>query len=112
MTRWVGKYPDARFFNQPQIKGPLRRILAKADFDSVGDYNLMVPIKQLGDYLVAYTQVKYADPDESLSLAYGLKDNAVYVVLQKGEERRKFSTKNNEFNLPDEVLEELGIKND
>jgi hypothetical protein len=35
---------------------------------------------------------------------------AVYVVFQKGEERRKFSTKNNEFNLPDEVLEELGLK--
>ena len=39
MTRWVGKYPDAKFFAQPQIKGPLRRILTKADYDSIGDYN-------------------------------------------------------------------------
>jgi len=110
MTHWVGKYPDAKFFNQPQIKAPLHRILTKADFDAVRDYNLMVPIKRVGDYLVAYTSVKYSDPVESLSLAFGLKDNAVYVVFQKGEERRKFSTKNNEFNLPDEVLEELGLK--
>ena len=109
MTRWIGKYPDSRFFTQPQIKTPLRRILTKKDFDAIGDYNLMVPIKRVGDYLVAYSQIKYADPDESLSLAYGLKDNAVYVVFQKGEERRKFSTKNNEFNLPDDVLEELGL---
>jgi hypothetical protein len=26
------------------------------------------------------------------------------------EEHRKFSTKNNEFNLPDEVLDEIGLK--
>src|SRR6185503_10339324 len=55
MTRWVGKYPDAKFFAQPQIKGPLRRILTKADFDSIGDYNLMIPIKRVGDYLVTYS---------------------------------------------------------
>ena len=110
MTRWVGKYPDAKFFAQPQIRGPLRRILTKADYDSIGDYNLMIPIKRVGDYLVTYSTIKYSDPQENLSLAYGLKDNAVYVVFVKGDEHRKFSTKNNEFNLPDDVLEELGLK--
>lgn len=110
MTRWVGKYPDAKFFAQPQIKGPLRRILTKADYASISDYNLMIPIKKVGDYLVTYATIKYADPLESLSVAYGLKDNAVYVVFLKGEQHRKFSTKNNEFNLPDDVLEELGLK--
>jgi len=110
MAKWAGKYPDAKFFNQPQIRGPLRRILTKADYDSVGYYNLMVPIKRVGDYLVTYASIKYSDPLESLSLAFGIKDNAVYVVFQKGEEHRKFSTKNNEFNLPDDVLEELGLK--
>ena len=110
MARWAGKYPDAKFFNQPQIKTPLRRILTKADYDSIGDYNLMVPIKRVGDYLVTFSTIKYSDPQENLSLAYNLKDNAVYVVFQKGEDHRKFSTKNNEFNLPDDVLEELGLK--
>jgi hypothetical protein len=110
MAKWAGKYPDAKFFSQPQIRVPLRRILTKADYDSVGYYNLMVPIKKVGDYLVTYASIKYSDPLESLSLAYGLKDNAVYVVFQKGEGHRKFSTKNNEFKLPDEVLEELGLK--
>jgi hypothetical protein len=110
MTRWVGKYPDAKFFAQPQIKGPLRRILTKADYDSIGDYNLMIPIKKVGDYLVTYSTIKYSDPQENLSLAYGLKDNAVYVVFVKDDQHRKFSTKNNEFNLPDDVLEELGLK--
>ena len=110
MARWAGKYPDAKFFSQPQIKTPLRRILTKRDFDSITDYNLMVPIKRVGDYLVTYASIKYSDPQESLSLAYGLNDNAVYVVFQKGDEHRKFSTKNNEFKLPDEVLEELGLK--
>jgi hypothetical protein len=110
MAKWAGKYPDAKFFNQPQIKGPLRRILTKADYESVNYYNLMVPIKRIGDYLVTYASIKYSDPLESMSLAFSLKDNAVYVVFQKGEEHRKFSTKNNEFNLPDDVLEELGLK--
>ena len=112
MASWAGKYPDAKFFNQAQIKGPLRRILTKADYDSIGDYNLMVPIKRVGDYLVTYASIKYSDPNESLSLAFGLKDNAVYVVFQKGEQNRKFSTKNKEFNLPDDVLEELGLKDE
>jgi len=62
MAKWVGKYPDPKFFNQPQIRIPLRRSLRKADYDSVG------------------------------------------------EQHRKFSTKNNEFNLPHEVLDELGLK--
>ena len=110
MTRWAGKYPDAKFFAQPQVKGPLRRILTKTDYDSIGDYNLMIPIKRIGDYLVTYATMKYSDPQENLTLAYGLKDNAVYVVFSKGDEHRKFSTKNNEFNLPDDVLEELGLK--
>ena len=110
MARWTGRYPDAKFFNQPQIRAPLRRILPKADYDSVSYYNLMVPIKRVGDYLVTYASIKYSDPLESMSLAFGLKDNSVYVVFQKGEEHRKSSTKNNDFNLPDEVLEELGLK--
>jgi hypothetical protein len=112
MTKWIGKYPDGKFFNQPQIKAPLRRILSKADYESIGDYNLMVPIKRVGDYLLTYASIKYSDPLESLNLAYNLKDNAVYVVFWKGEQHRKFSTKNNEFDLPDEVLEELGLKDE
>jgi len=111
MARWIGKYPDAKFFNQPQIKGPLRRILTRDDYESITDYNLMIPIKRVGDYLVAYTSIKYSlETVDSLTLAYGLKDSAVYVVFQKGDKIRKFSTKNNEFNLPDGLLEELGLK--
>ena len=110
MAKWAGKYPDPKFFAQPQIKGPLRRILTKADYDSIGDYNLMAPIKRVGDYLVTFSTIKYSDPQEDLSLAYSLKDNAVYIVFSKADQHRKFSTKNNEFNLPDDVLEELGLK--
>ena len=110
MTRWTGKYPDAKFLAQPQIKGPLRRILSKADYNSIADYNLIIPIRRIGDYLVIYSTIKYSEPQENLALAYGLKDNAVFVVFWKGEQHRKFSTKNNEFNLPDDVLEELGLK--
>lgn len=110
MTKWVGKYPDARFFNQPLIKNPLRRLLSKADYDSIGYYNLMIPIKRFGDYLVTYAVIKYSDPQETLSLAFDLKDGAVYVIFWEGEQHRKFSTKDNQFNLPDEVLKEIGLK--
>jgi len=110
MTKWVDKYPDKKFFAQPQIKEPLRRILSKADFDSIADYNLMIPIRKVGDYLVTYSTIKYSEPQENMSIAYGLKDNAVYIVFSQGDQHRKFSTKNNEFNLPDDVLQELGLK--
>lgn len=110
MARWVGKYPDSKFVTQPQIARPLRRILTKADYDSIRDYNLMIPIKRVGDYLVTYATMKYSDPLEALSLAFNLKTNAVYVVFAKGEGHRKFSTTNNQFRLPDDVLEELGLK--
>ena len=110
MARWAGKYPDARFFAQPQIKGPLRRILSKADYNSIADYNLMTPIKRVDDYLVTFLNIKYTEPQESLGLAYGLKDNSIYVVFWIGDKHRKFSTTNNEFNLPDDVLEVLGLK--
>ena len=113
MTQWAGKYPDRKFFNQPLIRNPLRRILSKEDFASIGDYNLMIPIKRVGDYLLTHATMKYSMPNESLELAFSLKDNAVYIVFWKGDDNpthRKFSTKNNQFNLPDEVLEELGLK--
>ena len=88
----------------------MRRILSKADYDSIRDYNLMTPIVRVGDYLVTNANMKYSDPLENLNVAYNLKDKSVYVVFWKGEEHRKFSTRNNEFNLPDPVLEELGLK--
>jgi hypothetical protein len=113
MTRWVGKYPDRKFYNQPLIRNPLRRILSKEDFASIDDHNLVIPIKRVGDYLLVSATIKYSTPRESLDLAFNLKDNAVYIVFWKGDDNpthRKFSTKNNQFNLPDEVLEELGLK--
>lgn len=110
MTKWVGKYPDAKFFNQPPIKSPLRRLLSKADYDSIGDYNLMIPIKRFGNYLVTYAVIKYADPQETLSLVFDLKDGAVHIIFWEGEQHRKFSTKDSQFHLPDEVLKEIGLK--
>lgn len=109
MNIWAGKYPDAKFFNQPLIKNSLRRILSKDDYDSIANYNLMTPIVRIGEHLVAHREVKYAEPRESLWLALSLKDGAVYIVFWTGEEHRKFSTNNNQFNLPEEVLTELGL---
>jgi hypothetical protein len=110
MSKWAGKYPDAKFFNQPSIRTPLRQILTKKDYASINDFNLMTPIERVGDYLVTNASVKYSDPLETLNLAFSLKDKAVYVVFWTGETHRKFSTKNNQFNLPDEVFRELGLK--
>ena len=110
MAKWVGKYPDDKFFNQPALRNSLRRILSKTDYDSIRDFNLMTPIVRVGDYLVTNANMKYSDPLENLNVAYNLKDKSIYVVFWKGEEHRKFSTRNNEFNLPEAVLEELGLK--
>jgi hypothetical protein len=110
MAKWVGKYPDAKFFNQPLIKKPLRRILSKADYDSIGSYNLMVPIKRIEDYLVTASTIKYSDLQEDLHLVFNLKDGAVYIIFWKEKQHRKFSTKDNQFNLPDEVLIEIGLE--
>jgi len=109
MANWAGKYPDDKFFDHPLIKSPLRRILSKADYASIRDYNLMTPIRRVGDYLVAYSEIKYSDPQKTLSLAFDLGDGAVYIVFREGEEHREFSTEGNRFNLPKEVLEELGL---
>ena len=111
METWVGKYPDKKFFNQPAIRIPLRRILSKSDYASITrDYNMIVPIKRVGDYLLTYSFIKYSNPEESFSLAFSLNDQAVYAVFSKAEQHRKFSTKNNQFDLPEEVLKELGLK--
>ena len=110
MEKWAGKYPDAKFFIQPLIRTPLRRILSKADYDSIKYYNLMTPIQKIGDYLVTHSEVKYSDPLDSFSLAFSLKDGSVYIVFWEGEKHRKFSSRKNEFNLPDEVLKEMGLK--
>jgi hypothetical protein len=110
MARWAGKYPDEKFFNQSLVRRPLHRILSKEDYESIGDYNLTIPIKRVGDYLVTDAQVKYHDPLKTLSVAFNLKDGAVYVVFWEGEQHRKFSTRGNQFDLPDAVLEEMGLK--
>ena len=112
MAKWAGKYPDAKFFSQPLIRTPLRRILSKADYNSIRYYNLMGEIQRVGDYLMTNSSVKYSDPPDSFSLAFNLKDGAVYIVFWVGEKHRKFSTRNNQFDLPDEVLKKLGLKED
>ena len=110
MAKWTGKYPDAKFFSQPLIRTPLRRILSKADYNSIRYYNLMGQIQRVGDYLVTNSSVKYSDPPDSFSLVFSLKDGSVYIVFWEGEKHRKFSTRNNQFDLPHEVLKEMGLK--
>lgn len=110
MVRWAGKYPDEKFFNQPLVRRPLRRILSKEEYESIGSYNLMIPIKKVGDYLVTWAHIKYSDPLNTLSVAFHLKDGAVYAVFWEGEQHREFSTKGNQFDLPEAVLEAMGLK--
>lgn len=70
----------------------------------------MIPIKRVGDCLVTHASIKYSDPLDTLDVVFNLKDKSVYVVFWTGEQHRKFSTKNNQFDLPDDVLEEIGLK--
>jgi hypothetical protein len=58
---------------------------------------------------VTWSQVKYSDPLRSLSVAFSLKDGALYTVFWEGERRREFSTGGNQFDLPEAVQKEMGL---
>lgn len=95
----------ADFFTLPEVRTPLKRLLAPADFLLVTKtYSVGSPLKLMGDFLATTMCRPHNCGDERAGLAINLNTGHMYVRMAKGTKERwipagKSST------LPKEVLD-------
>lgn len=125
LKKWVGKYPidfdghpnpdthppSKNFFELPQIRQPLMKILKKEDFDKLTkDDWLIQPIELIADYLIIERCRPHFCPNEQVVLAVNLQSGSIHVGFWKeyGEigsgKRQWFSTQGRHTDLPKEIL--------
>src|SRR5262249_40441252 len=115
LRKWIGKGPfdseylkqedrppSKNFFEVPQIRQSLMKLLKKEDFEklTLTDWNPR-PIELITDYLVVTMCKAHACPDEHVILAINMQSGSMHIgfweknnVLSSGKERW-FSTKGN-----------------
>jgi hypothetical protein len=115
LKSWVGKYPTERkgrlttsFFAEPDIRGPLARLLNRADLNLLTkEYGVEAPIKQFGDYLAVKVCRQHNCDEEQAALAINLRTGDVYVRMKDGDKVRWFASKGTAKDLPADVREYL-----
>lgn len=113
LRSWAGKYPSETkgksFFDLPQIRTPLLRLLKRPDFNLLTkQYSVEAPIKEMGDYLGAKVCKPHDCGDKQAGFVINLNTGDVFVRMQAGENVRWFASKGKETDLPQEVREFLG----
>lgn len=99
----------ADFFALPEIRTPLRRLLAPADFNLVTKtYSVGSPLKLMGDFLATSMCRPHNCGDERAGLAINLSTGAMYVGMQKGSKERWIVSAGKASDLPKEVQTYIG----
>jgi hypothetical protein len=112
LKAWEGKYPTEkkgrvtrRFFNEPEVRTSLAKLLTKEDFDLLTkEYAVETPVMLSGDYLT----VKVCKPHmcfEWGAFAINLATGVIYVRMATDESSKWFSSKGNQSDLPRSVRE-------
>ena len=115
LQSWAGKYPThrtgrvvRRFFQLPEIRRPLSRLLSRKDFNLLTSaYGVETPIKQLGNFLAVKVCRPHACDTDQAGFAINLRTGFVYVRMQEGQTIRWFSTRDTHRELPQNVQEYL-----
>ena len=115
LRSWAGKYPTyqkgrltTNFFNLPEIKRPLLRLLSRRDFNLLTrEYSIESPIEQIGNYLAVKVCRPHACDSDNAGFAINLRDGTIYVKMQAGENTRWFASRGMYTNLPQSVLDIL-----
>jgi hypothetical protein len=115
LRSWAGKYPTdkkgtvtTRFFNLPEIRTPLLRLLSRTDFNLLTkEYQVETPVKQIGDYLTVKVCRPHNCDEEPGAFAINLRTGRIYVRMKNGQKVRWFASKGDHKDLPQEVQDYL-----
>jgi hypothetical protein len=115
LRSWTGKYPTqrqgkvtTRFFQLPQIRQPLSRLLSRKDFNLLTrQYEVETPIKEIGDFLVVKVCRAHNCSEEQAGFAINLISGTIYVRMYANDETRWFGSKGQYTDAPQEVREYL-----
>jgi hypothetical protein len=113
LKSWAGKYPTERkgrvttsFFRLPEIRRPLLRLLSRTDYNLLTrDYRVEVPIKLIGNYLAVKDCLPHACDTNNAGFVINLRDGSIYVRMYAAATARWFSSKGQQTDLPESVLE-------
>jgi|SRR5215213_9718482 len=115
LRSWAGKYPTERtgrvtrsFFRLAPVQAPLARTLSRKDFNLLTRvYKVETPIKELGDYLAVKVCMPHDCGESQAGFAINLRTGSVYVKMKEGDDVRRFASKGNYTDLPQDVQDYL-----
>jgi len=113
LTNWVRAYPDKRFFDAPQIKKPLKKMLTPEQWKRLTEtYSTMSQIQLIQGHLVAECCLPHDCPAEHAMLVIDLKRNRFHVGFYCGYYQQKttiewISSEGEFYDLPKEVQDEF-----
>jgi hypothetical protein len=116
LKTWVGKYPTdsdrkpvRRFFDLPEVRGPLQKLLDKQDLQRLTkEYGVETPIELIDNYLVIHVCKPHDCDTENATLAINLDNGAIHVGIWDGKDKRWHSSSGSDKDLPKKVQESIG----
>ena len=112
LTNWVRAYPDQRFFNAPEIKKPLKKMLTPDQWKRLTEtYSVMSQIQLIQDNLVAECCMPHDCPGENAMLVIDLKRMRFYVGFYDYHQQKTtivwISSEGEFYDLPKAVQDEF-----
>lgn len=120
LKEWTGRYPTRNFgnrnkpnfFEMPQIKKRLQNILSSADFEAITiEYGVESPIELIDNFLFISRCKPHDCGENNASIAVGLNDGSILVVLTQSSDavfnsntKRCFALNSSLEKLPENIL--------
>jgi len=113
LTNWVRHYPDQKFFNVPEVKKHLKKMLTPDQLKRLTEtYATVVPIQLIQDHLIIECFLPHDVPAENAMLVIDLKRQRYHVGFYRGYYQQKttiewISSDGEFYDLPKEIQEEF-----
>ena len=116
LKTWVGKYPTdseskpvRRFFDLPEVRGPLQKLLDKQDLQRLTkEYEVETPIELIDNYLFIHVCKPHNCDGENATLAINIDDGAIHVGMWDGKDKKWQSSSGSYKDLPKKIQESIG----
>jgi len=118
LLSWVGKYPSEQIggsgsvlLGQPPIKDGLRKLLPKAEIQTLAKFAVEAPVRKVGDYLVVNKCLPHNCPSDMAVLVIDVKSEKLWAGFFSREEGRVstrwYGASDDYSVLPDEIKKDF-----
>lgn len=118
LREWVGKYPTStpgepprNIYRSQPLGRKLIRLLGKRSYRRLlKDYYVMGPVSVVGDYVIVSRCERHNCDESSSFMAVNVRAGDIHVAFYKLGRLKWFHTKGKSQDLPQDVLNDEGLK--